>query len=96
MKLILIVFHSDKEDEIHEILNSKGITGFTTWGPVYGKGGQSAPRMGTQIWPGENHILMTTVSDEEARVLKDAFLKSEEAGRESGIKIFELAANTWL
>ncbi len=93
MRLILLIFHSDKEEMLHEILNKIGITGFTTWGPVYGKGKHSNPRMGTQIWPGENRILMVAASDEGAYNLLKALKPLAETRSGEGIKVFELNGN---
>jgi len=96
MKLILIIFDSDKEDVIHDILSSQKITGFTTWGPVHGKGKQSDPRMGSQVWPGDNRIIMTVVQDETADTLREAFQSHPETVQGNGVKVFELTANMWL
>ncbi len=96
MKLILIVFYTDKEEILHEILDKTDIQGFTTWGPVYGKGRQSDPRMGNQIWPGENQMLIVAVPDSKAEGLKEALvpLAVKEGGK--GIKIFELSVIEWI
>jgi len=94
MKLILIIFDADKEKEVYGILDSSGVSGFTTWGPVHGKGKQSDPRMGTQVWPGDNHIIMTAVSEETVRTLKEALLSHDEMGGGKGIKVLELTTNT--
>ncbi len=96
MKLILIVFHADKEETLHEILGSRLNVGFTTWGPVYGKGRSSDPRMGTQIWPGENQILMVALRDEEAEILREALQQLANTPQGEGIKAFELSATTWI
>jgi nitrogen regulatory protein PII len=96
MKLILIIFDSDKEDKINEILTEARVTGFTTWGPVHGKGKHSDPRMGSQVWPGDNRIIMAAVPDETAAILRKTLLSHTEAGNEKGIKVFELNTNTWI
>ncbi len=94
MKLIMVIFDADKEEIIHEILLSSGVEGFTTWGPVFGKGAHTDPRMGTQVWPGENQALITAVSEDQAAKLKDAF--SRHPGVKAGVKVFEFETNTWL
>jgi len=94
MKLILIIFDADKEKEVYGILDSSGVSGFTTWGPVYGKGKQSDPRMGTQVWPGDNRIIMTAIPDEDAVTLKEALLSHDEIGSGKGVKVLELTAST--
>jgi len=96
MKLILLVFHADNEEILHEILESRVGAGFTTWGPVYGKGRHSDPRMGTQIWPGENQMLIVALNDEEAETLRDALRKLGETPQGEGIKAFDLSATQWL
>jgi nitrogen regulatory protein PII len=87
MKLIAIIFDSDKEEHLHEILNNCGVTGFTTWGPVYGKGAHTDPRMGTQIWPGENQMLIAAIPENIATILKQAL--SEDPDMNAGVKAFE-------
>ncbi len=96
MKLILFVFHADKEEMLHKLLNTHLDTGFTTWGPVFGKGRRSEPRMGTQIWPGENQMLMIALSDHEAEILKETVQSLTETPHGGGIKVFELSAHQWL
>ncbi len=94
MKLILIIFDADKEEILHEILDRSGVPGFTTWSPVYGKGRHSDPRMGTQVWPGENAILLTAISEEMAETLRANLLSHEEM--KTGVKVFELSSDEWL
>ena len=96
MKLIMIIFDSDKEGVIHDILADKKITGFTTWGPVHGKGKQSDPRMGSQVWPGDNRIIITVIQDDIADTLRATLQSHPDTLRGNGVKVFELAANTWL
>ena len=93
MKLILIIFDVEREEEIHQALADAGIKGFTSWGPVYGKGAHSDPRMGTQVWPGDNLILITAVSEEEAMGLRDTLRSRDLAAR--GVKVLELTALEW-
>jgi len=94
MKLIMIIFDADKEEVVHRVLQDSGVDGFTTWGPVHGKGAHSDPRMGTQIWPGDNLILITAVRDETAEILKERLLADAEM--KTGVKVLELAAREWL
>jgi len=94
MKLIMVIFDADKEEIIHEILLSSGVEGFTMWGPVFGKGAHTDPRMGTQVWPGENQALITVVSEGTAVNLKNAI--ANHPGVKTGVKVFELETNTWL
>jgi len=96
MKLILIIFDSDKEETIHDILSDQKVSGFTTWGPVHGKGKQSDPRMGTQVWPGDNRIIITVVEDKTADTLRESLQSHPEMLQENGVKIFELTTNIWL
>jgi hypothetical protein len=94
--LVLLIFHADKEDMLHEILKEHRITGFTTWGPVYGKGRSSEPRMGTQVWPGENRLLLIGLSETEARTLRKALLPLAQDTSGKGLKVFELTASQWM
>ena len=90
MKLILIIFHADKEGMLHELLNKIGTTGFTTWGPVYSKGRHSEPRMGTHVWSGENRILTVAISDEGVYNLLKVLKLLAETREGEEIKVFEL------
>lgn len=94
MKLIMIIFDADKEEDIHRILSDAGVEGFTTWGPVHGKGTHSDPRMGTQIWPGDNILLMAAVTEETAQRLRETLSASNET--KTGVKVLALSAREWL
>ncbi len=94
MKLVLIIFDADKEVDVLNILSDSGVEGFTLWGPVHGKGAHSNPRMGTQVWPGDNRALITAVTEETAQTLKQN-LQTHETMK-SGVKALELTAQAWL
>lgn len=89
MKMVLISYYVGIEDELLEILSSLGITEFTKWKRVLGKGKTSGPHLGTHIWPKTNALLALALNDQDLPPLLDKIknLKSSPLGQE-GVKAF--------
>ncbi len=94
MKLLVMIFEADKEELVFKVLEEQGIQGFTLWSPVHGKGAHSHPRMGSQVWPGDNTMLLTAVTDPTATAFKELLLNHPDMKK--GIKVFELDTTVWL
>jgi len=78
-----------EEDEIHELIISLNIRGFTRWQDVQGSGSLNGePHLGTHIWPSLNAVLLTIVEDEKVDgILKKVKEINQEVGQE-GIRAF--------
>ena len=91
MKMILIVFNISIQDEVHELIDELGVTCFTQWPRLVGKGISSGPKMDNNIWPGANTALMVVTSSEMAGKIMGAVQKMrDDIGTHEGIKAFQL------
>lgn len=73
MKTVFIVCNQGISRDVRDILEEKGIRGFTRWQEIQGQGSETGPpRMGTHTWPALNDAIMTVVPDDTATsLLKD-------------------------
>ena len=91
MKMILIVFNISIQDEVHELIDKLGVTCYTQWPRLVGKGISSGPKMDNNIWPGANTALMVVTSSEMAGKIMGAVQKMrDDIGTHEGIKAFQL------
>lgn len=72
MKLILIFYHVEYDEDLMEILEKAGIRGYSKIERILGKGKGSQPRWDTAVWPGFNNLLMIGIEQEGVR---EAFLE---------------------
>ncbi|PIS30178.1 hypothetical protein COT42_03580 [Candidatus Saganbacteria bacterium CG08_land_8_20_14_0_20_45_16] len=88
MKIVFIVFNAAIEDEVMECLAKTGVSNYTKFPDIHGKGGHSDPHLDTQIWPGTNHgLLIAADVSLKDKILKEVKnLKAEYA--KEGIKAF--------
>ena len=63
MKALFISFYQAFYDEVLEVLEKNGITGFTFWEEVRGRGSREANHTGSHAWPTLNSALITFVPD---------------------------------
>ena len=95
LKMVVIVFRESLADELHEILKTCHIVAYTELQGARGTGG-SGTALGTFLQPGQNSLLLTVVSDGQAKDLKDAFvatltkLQEAQGGAEIPMKLFVL------
>lgn len=91
MKMILIVFNISIQEEVHDLMDELGVTCFTQWPRLVGKGVSSGPKMDNNIWPGANTALMIVTITEMAEKIMEAVQKMrEDIGTHEGIKAFQL------
>jgi len=90
MKLLLIIYDVDFDEDVMETLNHCRVTGYTQWDRVLGKGKNSDPKLDTPVWPGFNRAVAVAVEEEiEDTVMKAVQKLSDRLGG-SGFKVFEL------
>lgn len=94
MKLLFITYDADFDEEVMEILNSQGITGFTKWDRVLGKGKNSEPRLDNAVWPGFNCAVAAVISDEEQEKIMETLTKFSLQLDGKGFKVFVLPVST--
>ena len=51
MKMYLIIYDVDYDEEVMEALSICRVTGYTKWNRVLGKGERSDPKLDDAVWP---------------------------------------------
>ena len=69
MKLVFIVFNISIQEDVEQRLRQLGISCYTLWPRLQGKGVSTGPRMDTSIWPGANAALLAVRDDPSASAL---------------------------
>ena len=90
MKLYLLIYDVDFDEEIMETLAKCCVTGFTKWDRVLGKGARSEPKMDDAVWPGFNCAVAIAMEEENEPTFKEALRETCSRLGEAGIKIYEL------
>lgn len=93
MKAIFISFYQAFYDEVIAALEANGITGYTFWSEVQGRGSRGGdPHLGTHAWPTLNSALLTFVPSEKVNDLIKALKAVDEAAPLQGLRAFVLDA----
>ena len=88
MKMVMISYNEAADEEISEALEKLGVTGYTKWINVLGKGRASGEHMGSHVWPGKNCVVFLAVDEgTKDRIIKEIVALRKAAGHE-GIKAF--------
>ena len=87
MKSVVIIYNAAIEDVVMEALKGL-IDKYTVFGRVTGKGKNSTPHLGDNIWPATNKLLMANVGDELVDKIKDALLPIKKENIKEGLKLF--------
>ena len=87
MKMVMIAYNHALDDEMFEILEQCGITGFTKINGVTGNGA-SEPHLGTNIWPATNNLLFIAVTAEQLKKLRSAGKKLSASFAGEGLRGF--------
>lgn len=94
MKLLFITYDVDFDEGVMEMLDSLGVTGFTKWDRVLGKGKNSEPRLDDPVWPGFNCAVAAVISDEEQERILEDLKKFSLRFDGKGFKVFVLPVLT--
>jgi nitrogen regulatory protein PII len=90
MRMFLIIYDAELDEEVLHLLNECGVTGFTKWDRVLGKGRESPPKMDDAVWPGFNCAIALSAEDHLADRILDKMAKFAERLGGKGFKLFEL------
>ena len=91
MKLVFIVFNISIQEDVEQRLKDLGISCYTLWPRLQGKGLSTGPRMDTSIWPGANAAMVVVTTEDKARELLAAVDEMRRTiGKNEGIKAFLL------
>lgn len=89
MKAVFIIYNQAYNEEIAEILSSKGQRGFTRWEDIQGKGGfNGTPHFGSHAWPEQNHAILTMVKDEKVEPILAELKRRDELAPDLGLRAF--------
>ncbi len=89
MKALWITYDIVLDDEITRMLEDCGITGFTRWPRLTGRGPGSGARLDSHIWPGANAAVMTVQEDDVIkRIMVSLQALRDEVGAKTGVWAF--------
>jgi len=88
MKMLLIVYDVDFDEDVMETLSTCSIAGYTKWERVLGVGERSAPKMNNAVWPGFNCAVMTAVEEKNEKTLFKALETLHQRIGRKGLKVF--------
>ena len=88
MKAVLIVHNIAIDEEVNDIMSKLGVTRFTKFTNVLGRGELSEPHLNNDVWPGTNYgtFIVTEQAKAKEIVEKIRQMRSELGGE--GIKAF--------
>lgn len=90
MKLLFITYDVDFDEDVMEMLNSLGVTGFTKWDRVLGKGKNSDPKLDDPVWPGFNCAVAAVINDDDQEKILEELKKFSLRLDGKGFKVFVL------
>lgn len=87
MKAVTVVFNVSIEEEILAALQKAGVTDFTQWPRIVGRGTGTGPRMDSHVWPGANSGILAVVAADAASKLMEELqtVHDSPAGRQAGV-----------
>ena len=88
MKMFIIVYSWAIDDEVITAITNSGLKAYTKWTKVLGCGTETDPKMGSQLWPGENDVLTVVINNEDADKVKEVVLNLRNAHPRSGVRCF--------
>ncbi len=89
MKAIFIVYNQAHTEKVEYILNTLGISGYTQWTDMKGRGGRGgAPHLGTHTWPEINSASLVVIDDNLVQEVLDAVKKMDEINTDVGARAF--------
>jgi nitrogen regulatory protein PII len=89
MKAIMIIYNQANSEKIEFMLDKLGITGYSLWENVQGRGTSSGvPHLGTHAWPEINKSVIIVVDDNIVDKVLATVKKIDEINEEVGIRAF--------
>jgi len=88
MKMYMIVYDVDHDEDVMETLSHCGDVGYTKWIRVLGKGQHSDPKLDDAVWPGFNCVVMMGVEEETEKMVFDALKSLHEGMKGKALKVF--------
>jgi len=88
MKMVFMSFFEGKTDEVIEILEAGKIENYVRWDGIKGQSTGYYPRMGNDVWPGNNSAVQFPIEDDRVEELCELVTKFNEAAEYEGISMF--------
>ena len=88
MKMVFMSFFEGKTDEVLELLESEHIESYTLWPKTQGKAAGFRPRMGTQVWPGNNGAVLFPIEDDRLDSLMEKVEEFNQEAEYEGLSAF--------
>ncbi|HDL00799.1 MAG TPA: hypothetical protein ENH23_01015 [candidate division Zixibacteria bacterium] len=88
MKMVFMYFFEGKTDEVMDLLKSEKIENYVRWDEIKGQSAGYRPRMGTDVWPGNNSAVQFPVEDDRMEELCGIVTKFNEEAEYEGISMF--------
>jgi nitrogen regulatory protein PII len=88
MKMVMISYNEAVDEEMIETLEKLGITGYTKWTNVLGRGRSGGEHLGSHVWPGKNCVVFLAVDEgKKQEIIEEIEALRKTVGHE-GIKAF--------
>jgi hypothetical protein len=91
MKMIFIIYNISIQEEVHAAIDKLGVTCYTKWPRLVGKGVSTGPKMDDNVWPGANSALLIVTDEAMAdKIMATVQHLRDEIGAYEGIKAFQV------
>ena len=88
MKAVMVVHNAVIDSDVNEALESVGISCYTKFTNVLGKGQLSEPHLNTDVWPGINYCTFVVTDQDKAEKLMAIVRRMREKLVTEGLKAF--------
>ena len=88
MKMVFMSFFEGKTDEVRDLLASEHVESYTHWTKTMGKAAGFRPRMGTQVWPGNNGVVLFAIEDDRLDFLLEKVEQFNQEAEYEGLSAF--------
>ena len=89
MKALFVACSQAYNQEIAQLLEQFGQTGYTVWDSTGGRGSRGGePHLGSHAWPAQNQAILSVVDDDKVDPLLEALRKMDGAAPNLGLRAF--------
>ncbi len=86
MKMFVLVYSSNIDDDVIAAISKGGIKAYTKWTDVHGMGPETGPKL--RYSQGDNHVLTIVVNDADASKVRDVVLNLRKEYPLGGVRCF--------
>ena len=91
MKAVFIAYNQALTDAVNNLLDRRGIKGFTRWEEVHGRGSHTGePHFGSHTWPAVNSAILAIAEEEQVKPLLASLKKLDSKAEQQGLRAFVL------